>query len=303
MTVTTDVVVIGAGVAGLAAARTLTEAGTRVQVLEARDRIGGRILTHREPDLPVPIELGAEFIHGAAPEVAEIVRSARLTAIEVSGERWQAQGKRLTKMDDFWERLDRVMGKLPGRGKQDRSFQEFLDTAPGGRSHAREREMARQFVQGFHAADVSRISAQALADGGSPGDDPAEQRMGRILDGYDRVPAWLAQGLEESIHFQAAVTEVEWTKGTVRVEATADSPRPLSSAEARAAVITVPLGVLQAAPGEEGTIRFRPEPPALRAAAGLEMGSVIRIQLWFDEPVWEKLPSRRVAADSDPACM
>ena len=69
-----DVVIVGAGVAGLAAARRLTEAGVSIVVLEARDRVGGRIFTVRDERSPVPIELGAEFMHGSAPEVAEIVR-------------------------------------------------------------------------------------------------------------------------------------------------------------------------------------------------------------------------------------
>ena len=300
MTITTEVVIIGAGVAGLAAARMLIDAGVRVQLLEARERIGGRILTHREPDLPLPIELGAEFIHGSAPEVAEIVRAGRLTAIEVTGERWQVQGKRLTKQDDFWQRLDRVMRKLPGKVRRDRSFQEFLDTRPGGRSLARERTMAREFVQGFHAADVSRISARALADGGSPGDDADEQRMGRILDGYDRVPEWLARGIGDSIRPSTIVRRIEWERGAVRIEARESSSGRSVSVEAGAAIVTVPLALLGAAPDEEGAIRFSPAPPQLSAAAGLAMGAVMRISLWFDEAFWEKLPRRRPPKDGRP---
>src|SRR5690606_29961560 len=58
-----DVVVVGAGVAGLAAAQALLDAGLDVRVLEARGRVGGRVHTYRDPLSPVPIELGAEFIH------------------------------------------------------------------------------------------------------------------------------------------------------------------------------------------------------------------------------------------------
>ena len=85
----TDVIIVGAGVSGLAAARALRERGVRVEVLEARDRIGGRVFTHRDPRAPAPIELGAEFVHGSAPEVMSIVRDAGLLAVDVCGERWE----------------------------------------------------------------------------------------------------------------------------------------------------------------------------------------------------------------------
>src|SRR5207247_877131 len=73
-----QVVIIGAGVAGLTAARELAAAGARVLVLEARDRLGGRVLTHHTPDGPV--ELGAEFVHGAFPETLGVVQEAGLRA-------------------------------------------------------------------------------------------------------------------------------------------------------------------------------------------------------------------------------
>ena len=87
-----DVVVVGAGIAGLAAAQMLLDAGLDVLVLEARGRVGGRIHTHRDPLSPVPIELGAEFIHGTAPEVWEPVRAARLLVCEASDRFWLSRG-------------------------------------------------------------------------------------------------------------------------------------------------------------------------------------------------------------------
>jgi len=101
----TDVIIVGAGVSGLAAARALRERGVRVEVLEARDRIGGRIFTHRDPRAPAPIELGAEFVHGSAPEVMSIVREAGLLAADVCGERWERRGRRLLPSHDFFGRL------------------------------------------------------------------------------------------------------------------------------------------------------------------------------------------------------
>src|SRR4029077_8915467 len=70
-----DVLVLGAGAAGLAAARDLSHAGLRVTVIEARPRVGGRILTLHDPRSPVPIELGAEFIHGEAAETLPLAQA------------------------------------------------------------------------------------------------------------------------------------------------------------------------------------------------------------------------------------
>src|SRR5947199_8526924 len=107
-----DVAIVGAGAAGLAAARVLDENGFDVVVLEARDRVGGRILTHRDRNTPVPIELGAEFIHGSAPELQKIFHDASIASYDISGQRWQVAGSQFRPIDDFWERLDSVMRRL-----------------------------------------------------------------------------------------------------------------------------------------------------------------------------------------------
>ena len=77
-----DVAIIGAGAAGLTAAGLLVRAGKTVRCLEAADRLGGRILTLHDPLSPLPIELGAEFIHGRPPQTWNIIRSAGLAAYE-----------------------------------------------------------------------------------------------------------------------------------------------------------------------------------------------------------------------------
>src|SRR4051812_42921923 len=91
----TDVLVLGAGAAGLAAARDLSQAGRRVIVLEGRDRWGGRVLTRREPAWPVPVELGAEFIHGEAEDTTEAARAASLLVETLPDRHAWAQGGRL----------------------------------------------------------------------------------------------------------------------------------------------------------------------------------------------------------------
>src|SRR5690348_2373979 len=127
-----DVVVIGAGVAGLEAARTLHDAGLEIVVLEARERIGGRIFTLHDSELPVGIELGAEFVHGSAPELREIGRAAALTICDIEGRRWESRSGALRPLgDDFWAELESVMARLRERPRDDRSFAEFLASKPG----------------------------------------------------------------------------------------------------------------------------------------------------------------------------
>src|SRR5687767_14862438 len=83
-----DVLIIGAGTAGLAAAAGLAKAGRSALVLEARDRIGGRAWTHIEPGFPAPIELGAEFIHGKAAATFALLNEAAACAIDAPEAHW-----------------------------------------------------------------------------------------------------------------------------------------------------------------------------------------------------------------------
>lgn len=287
---TADVVVIGAGVAGLEAARVLHDAGLNVVVLEARERIGGRIFTLRDPELPVGIELGAEFVHGSAPELREIARAAALTVCDVAGERWQSKTGALRPLgDEFWAELESVMSRLRKQRRHDRSFAEFLSSKPGGARLAHSRRLARQWVEGFQAADPERASESALADGGSPGDDIRERRIGRVLDGYDSVPRWIARALLDRVRLGAVVTAVDWSAGKVR--ATIAAPQGNGSVvEARAAIVTVPIGVLRATPGEAGAISFTPplerDRTKAEALAGVEMGMVTRVVLRVRERFW-----------------
>ena len=299
-----DVIVLGGGAAGLAAAAALREAGATVLLLEARDRIGGRILTARDERLPIPIELGAEFVHGAAPETVSLARDARLPTYEVLGERWRASRGTFQRVDDYWDRLDRVMRRLDPDADPDESFKAFLDARPGGRTLARERTLAAEFVQGFHAADLRRVSAKSLADGGSPGDDPDEKRMARFVDGYDAVPRWIARDLRDVIRLRSAATRVEWTRGTVRVAVASRRGRRAHVLRARAAIITLPLGVLPTPPPAPGALAIDPDPRAFREALNMmASGGVVRIVLGFRELFWTERLERRMPEGASLACM
>jgi monoamine oxidase len=280
-----DVAIVGAGVAGLAAMRLLEDRGVRTRVIEARDRIGGRIWTLRDERLPHAIELGAEFIHGSAEETVEMLEPARLVANAIDGHRWRMKGGKLRKLDDFWKQLDVVMRHLKGDGR-DESFADFLSRTPGGRSAAEARALALQFVENFHAADPRLISAIGLSDGGSPGDDREEQRMMRIGTGYDGIPAWLARGLGERIVLQRAVDRIEWDRDGVTVRAR-DPNGQAMTISARAVIVTIPLDVLFAEAGKEGSIEFSPAVPVIdKLKSRLAMGSVARVTMLFRERWW-----------------
>lgn len=298
------IAIVGAGVAGLAAARALVDAGEEVIVLEARDRVGGRVLTIRDERAAHPVELGAEFLHGEAKEAMDVVRSAGLVSYEVMGVRWRAEGQRLTHVGDFWEELDDVMGKLSETRTPDRSFQDFLDTNPGGPRLARARSLAREFVAGFHAADPALISERALAEGGSPQGDEDEERIGRVLDGYDRIPQWLARNLGSALQTGTAVKRIVWKKGMVRLSTRHIRSGDVGEVEARAVIVSVPLGVLLAERGTEGALEIEPAPAShVRASGLLAMGHARRVIFSFDHPFWESRKLRRVPGDSSLSTM
>src|SRR5262249_8499272 len=143
-------------------------------------------------------------------------------------------------MNDFWEKLDKVMRRMDAKRRTDRSFQEFLDTRPGGRGMSLERRLALQFVEGFHAADPARISERALSDGGSPGSDVRERRIGRVVAGYGAVIDALAAPLGDRIRRSAIVTRIRWAPGNVSVETRHPDGRARPAIDARAAIVTVP---------------------------------------------------------------
>ena len=247
--------------------------------------------TLHDDRLPHGIELGAEFIHGSAPELVELIDQARLTPFIIEGDRWRPRGKKLAHAVDYWSELHKVLRYLPDSGS-DESFAEFLDREPGGQSAGEARRLAKQFVEGFHAAEPQKISAKALADGGAPSEDPEEQRIMRIPTGYDGVPRWLASGLESQILTETVVNRIEWEQHRVSISAR-DRGRRSVAVNARATIITAPLSVIFCPPGEPGSIAFDPVPGVLQKMHGkLTVGTVQRAVFLFRERWWaEKLPS------------
>ena len=142
-----DVAVIGAGAAGLAAAAELSRRGQSVCVLEARDRIGGRILTHREPSVPMPLELGAEFVHGKPQSTTKLLAESGTPLVDVLQQRWLLRGRQLRPADDLFPELKERLGKVR-RLRRDLPFAEFLEGPARARLPPRIREFALMLVEG-----------------------------------------------------------------------------------------------------------------------------------------------------------
>jgi monoamine oxidase len=272
-----DTIVIGAGAAGLYAARELTRAGKRVVVLESSARVGGRMLTALETSAGVPIEMGAEFVHGDAPETTKLLDEARLATVRVSGHHFRSDRGQFSPQGPIWQRMAKVFTYMRDTRKHDRSFQEFLDGKPGGASLRAERELARNFVQGFNGADPSRISEKSLAAQGNPTEGAAESR--RIVNGYAALVVHLEREVAGVIRRSTAARHIAWSEGDVNViDANGNAHR------ARSVIVTVPLPILQ-----EGALTFAPSIPSIDSAAKLlVMGHVLHVAITVRERFWER---------------
>lgn len=285
-----DVLIVGAGVAGLAAARDLTGAGLRVAVVEARERVGGRVYTERAPGFPLPIELGAEFIHGRPPESFALARRAGLLVYAISGEGWHSTGRQLVSSDALWAKTDELFARMAEEQGPDRTFAAFLAPFQNDPEWREAATLAAGFVAGFDAADINDASVQWLINEQRVAEDSGGDRTFRIADGYDRFVAALRAECDPTLvtfHLGTLVDTVEWRPGQIELRCSG-SDGAAQRFQAPRALITLPLGVLQAPKGAPGHVQFLPELPGKAAAASqMVMGQVAKIMLRFRERFWE----------------
>ena len=299
-----QIIVVGAGVAGLAAAERLGAAGFDVTVFEARERIGGRIFTVHDQATGRPVELGAEFVHGKPTEILSIARKHRLKLLEVSGEQWRVdENGQLRNPGDFFAEVDQVLRQMK-TSKRDRSFLEFIERCCPRADQERVKKLAAGYIEGFNAARLDQISVNALVREQKAEEEIDGDRGFRIVGGYQRLVDAMCSRLDRrrvKLLTGSAVKSINWRRGEVSVNVL-ESGRQGSSLEANhvasAAIITLPLGVLQTSADEAGYIRFDPQLPrrTTTAITLLRMGQVMRVTLAFRESFWEQIPARGQAA-------
>jgi monoamine oxidase len=287
-----DVAILGAGAAGLSAAVELARAGRRVTILEARDRIGGRMFTRH--DLTAPIELGAEFIHGLAPEIFGPLQQHGILIEEVQGQSWCQRNGELCSCD-FFEQTDKILSAMTDDAP-DESFAAWLERKfPNPESDSRLTEAkanALRFVVGFNAADANLVSVHWLVHNAHADEKIQGERAFRMAGGYATLIDLFAKQLKAAdvpIQLNTVAESVRWSQDGVRIAARRDGEP--HEVHARGALVTLPLGVLQARPGEVGAVHFDPQLPSQKSDAlgKLIMGKVMRVTLRFRARFWERI--------------
>jgi monoamine oxidase len=258
-----DVVVIGAGAAGLAAADALVRAQRSVLVLEARDRVGGRCETRRMPGLAVPVELGAEFMHGGPQATLELLARAGIPGVDSTRTQRVLWRGKLRPANAFDEAKKAMQGAV---FRKDISFEAHLRRR---RLPAFTRTLARMMVQGFDAADPALVSARDIADEWKSALGTSQMRP---QGGYQALLERVFQGF--NVRLKQRVRLIRREKQFVDID----------GIRARKAIITLPLGVLQA-----GSVRFEPQLSSKREALeNLISGPVIRVAMRFKEEFWQE---------------
>lgn len=268
-----DVIVIGGGAAGLRAACLLSRHNLTVQLIEARPRLGGRILTRRTDGWPLPIELGAELIHGSATETKRLLDSDDVE--QIPDDHFLRERGVLTHLKKFYEILTDAGEQIP----HDVSTAEEAIEAVR-RQDERSASLLRMYLEGFHAAEPARMSPRAIMS--KKDDDPAEQRQSRSRGGYDQIIDRMERelGPDVEVRLSTEVRRVEWERDHTILTLHHDGKTSTQSAPR--VIVTVPLSILQ-----DEAITFEPVIPAVtEACQNLQMGHVVKLLLGFTNPFW-----------------
>jgi len=288
-----DVLIVGAGAAGLMAAYTLAQSGKKVNVLEARERCGGRIHTLHNELFFKQVELGAEFIHGDLPVTLQLLKEANIDYLPASGEMWQYKNGEFDHEGGFIEEWDLLMKKLM-LIKYDISIEAFLEKEFAGDEYNELKKSVRRFVSGYDTADPERASTFALRNEWLGEENEAQHR---VKGGYGTMIKYLEEAINNAdgkIYLNSIAKEIQWEPGNVKVIT-------LDGAVYKAAqiIIALPLGILQADENQKASLLFTPPvTEQSKAIKDMGFGAIIKILLEFDEAFWLDDKTRTLAEKS-----
>jgi monoamine oxidase len=277
-----DVLIIGAGAAGLMAACALSKKGKKVVVLEGRNRTGGRIHTLDNQSFFKLAELGAEFIHGDLPVTLALLKEAGIAPMSADADMVRFAEGKFTKNEQFIDHWDELIAEL-NQLQNDMPIESFLQTSFPDDHYQGMHDSVWKFVSGYDTGDPLKASAFALRN---EWQSEGEHAQHRVTGGYCAMIGYLANICKRNnghVFLNALVKQVRWTPGHVTV-ITEDE----MSYEAEKLIVAVPLGVLQAAQTAQAAIKFAPELTAYKSAINeMGFGAVIKILLEFKHPFWE----------------
>jgi len=262
-----EALVLGAGAAGLRAGAELLRKRVRVLVIEARDRIGGRVHSIEDRELGRVVELGAEFVHG---KPARELEQRKLKLEEVDGRQMALIGGELREVTRQFRSMLCKLATARGHG----TALGWLATAP---LDPAERELARHYIEGFFAAPAAFVGIEEVAN-------DQGMRTRRVVGGYDRALRGHADALRDAraLRLGLAVEQVRWRKKHIVVKARTLGGNA-EEIDAERLIVTLPVSILAARDG----VRFDPPLSGKQEVlAWIRTGAVVKALLRFREPFW-----------------
>ncbi len=271
-----DVIIIGGGAAGLMAAKLLSADGGKILLLEAKNRLGGRI--YRVEDFSFPAEGGAEFIHGKLKTTFDLIKEASLKKEKIKGQFCRHEKGKWNASNDIVPHWDLLLRKLKSCEK-DISIDLFLSEYFHAKKYETLRKQFRRYIEGYDAADPKNTSVIAIRKEMEAED---EDQFRPSPDYYALINFLKETFLKNNGIIKTGEPVVKITQG-VNIEVRTTVGRYLC----KKLIIAVPVGVLQSRKSEKSYINF---PPILKnyisAAKKIGNGGVIKFLLEFDEAFW-----------------